>query len=108
MKDIVKKQSERLPSCKSIREFMFEEEVKTWSHGENKVLISIHEIKKDLYSVLVKVGITLDGLIINTSCKVDENVSVTIEDFCSTYKLYSDSLDSDVLQKNIADKTIHN
>ena len=82
MKHIVKKQSERLLSCKSIREFMFEEEVKTWSHGENKVLISIHEIK-DLYSVLVKVGITLDGLIINTSCKVDENVSVTIEDFCS-------------------------
>ena len=83
-----------------------------WSHGENKVLISIHEIKKELYSV--KVGVKLDGLINKTSGKVDENASATIEDLCldinellSQYEPYNDSLDSDVLPKCIADKTIH-
>ena len=43
IKDVIKKESERLPSCKGIREFMLEEAVKTCSHGENKVLISIQK-----------------------------------------------------------------
>ena len=41
MKDILKKKNESLPRCKGLREFILEEEVETWSHGENKVLISI-------------------------------------------------------------------
>ena len=30
----------------------------------------------------MKVGVKLNGLIIKTSCKVDENVSATIEELC--------------------------
>ena len=62
----------------------------------------------------MKVGVKLNGLIIKTSCKVDENVSTTIEELCldihallSQYEPYNDSLDSDVLQKYIADKVVH-
>ena len=80
MKDILKKKGDALPRCKGLREYMLEEEVESWSHGENKVLISIHEIKKELFSV--KVGVKLDGEIVKTVCKVDEDVGVAIETLC--------------------------
>ena len=90
-KEIVKKKQESLPPCKGLREFLLEKEVKSWSGGENEILISVHEIKRKLFSV--KVGVKLNSQIVKTACKIHEDVGSTIEELCFDLHVLLSQLD---------------